>query len=99
MRAPEVQTAGYIAQHVALAGQLNKPVVIEEFGYPRDGGSNDPLAPTTYKDRFYRQIHAAALQSMDDGGSIVGTNFWIWNGEGRAAHADHRFRNGDRKYG
>ncbi|WP_347304651.1 cellulase family glycosylhydrolase (plasmid) [Croceibacterium sp. TMG7-5b_MA50] len=94
----QAQVADYIARHEALARQLGKPMVIEEFGYPRDGGSNDPAAPTTYKDRFYRQIHAATLRSMDESGPIVGTNFWAWNGEARAAHADYRFRDGDRQY-
>ena len=73
-------------------------MVIEEFGYPRDGGSNDPSAPTTYKDRFYGIIHAAALQSMRNNGPIAGTNFWAWNGEARAQHSDYRFQEGDRQY-
>src|SRR3546814_18458185 len=29
---------------------------------------------------------------------IAGSNFWAWNGEARAAHGDHRFRDGDRAY-
>src|SRR3546814_8296568 len=32
------------------------------------------------------------------GGPIAGSNFWAWNGEARAAHGDHRFRDGDRAY-
>ncbi|MBB5712670.1 glycoside hydrolase 5 family protein [Sphingomonas xinjiangensis] len=94
----EALTDEYIAQHVTLARQLNKPMVIEEFGYPRDGGSNDPAVATTYKDRFYRRIHAATLASMQAGGPIAGTNFWAWNGEARAAHPDYKFREGDRQY-
>lgn len=88
----------YIAQHVAIADRLNKPMVIEEFGYPRDGGSYSPSAPTEYKDRFYRLIYDAALNSAQTGGPIVGTNFWAWNGEARAAHPDYRFRSGDHGY-
>ncbi len=94
----EALTDQYIAQHVAIARQLDKPMVIEEFGYPRDGGSNDPAASTVYKDRFYRRIHAAAIASMTGGGPIAGTNFWAWNGEARARHADYRYQDGDRQY-
>jgi mannan endo-1,4-beta-mannosidase len=32
------------------------------------------------------------------GGPLSGLNFWAWNGEGRARHADHRFRSGDLSY-
>lgn len=94
----ETLTEEYIARHVELARQLDKPLVIEEFGYPRDGGSNDPRVATGYKDRFYRLIYAAALRDMARGGPIAGTNFWAWNGEARAEHPDYRFRDGDRHY-
>ena len=94
----EMLTDQYIADHVALARQLDKPMVIEEFGYPRDGGSNDPAVATTYKDRFYGRIYSAAINDMREGGPIAGTNFWAWNGEARAAHPDYRFRDGDRLY-
>ncbi|MGN7161714.1 glycoside hydrolase 5 family protein [Sphingomonas sp. SAFR-052] len=94
----ETLTDQYIADHVALARQLDKPMVIEEFGYPRDGGSNDPAVATTYKDRFYGRIYSAAIKDMRDGGPIAGTNFWAWNGEARAVHPDYRFQDGDRQY-
>lgn len=85
----------YIARHSALATELGKPLVIEEFGYPRDGGSYDPKASTAFKDEFYRLIYAAVETSVMSNGPIVGSNFWAWNGEGRAAHPDYRFKSGD----
>ncbi len=89
------KVAEYLAQHEALATEMGKPLVIEEFGYPRDGGGYDPEASTAYKDRYYRQIFAAVEASVKAGGPIAGSNFWAWNGEGRAVHGDHRFRTGD----
>lgn len=94
----ETLTQDYIAKHVGYARQLGKPLIIEEFGYPRDGGSNDPKVATTFKDRFYGLIYAAALRDMQSGGPIAGTNFWAWNGEARAQHPDYRFRDGDGQY-
>jgi len=85
----------YIAQHLALAAEIGKPLVFEEFGYPRDGGGYDPKASTHFKDLYYQQIYDAVLNSARTGGPIVGSNFWAWNGAGRAAHGDHRFRAGD----
>jgi mannan endo-1,4-beta-mannosidase len=87
--------ADYLARHIRIATELGKPLVIEEFGYPRDGGSYDPAATTAFKDRYYRQIYAAVEADATRGGPIAGTNFWAWSGEGRAAHADHRFVAGD----
>lgn len=92
------EVATYINQHVALATRAGKPLVIEEFGYPRDGGSFDPAASTEYKDRYYRQIYDAVMESIASGGPLQGSNFWSWSGEGRASHADHRYRVGDRGY-
>jgi mannan endo-1,4-beta-mannosidase len=92
------KVANYIAQHIRIATELGKPLVIEEFGYPRDGGSYDPSAATAFKDRYYRQIYGAVEADVARGGPIAGTNFWAWSGEGRAAHADHRFVTGDRAW-
>ena len=94
----ETRTRDYIARQVAIADRLNKPLVIEEFGFPRDGGSFDPAAATTFKDRFYGLVFAAVEASLRSGGPIAGSNFWSWNGQGRAAHPDWRWRNGDTAY-
>jgi mannan endo-1,4-beta-mannosidase len=88
----------YIAQQLAIAERLKKPLVIEEFGFPRDGGSFDPGAPTIFKDRFYSLIYAEVLRSVHSGGPLQGCNFWGWGGEGRAQHSDHHFVRGDTSY-
>ena len=85
----------YIDQHVSIASELGKPLVIEEFGYPRDGNLYDPSVPSTLREGFYRDVHAAVLENVRAGGPLVGSNFWAWNGEGRPRHADHRFKAGD----
>lgn len=72
--------------------------MIEEFGYPRDAGSFAPGTPTSFKDRFYRVIFDAVAESAQTGGPLVGSNFWAWGGEGRAAHADYAFQRGDVSY-
>jgi mannan endo-1,4-beta-mannosidase len=94
----ERNTHDYIARQVAVAQRLDKPLVIEEFGFPRDGGSFDPGTPTKFKDRFYNLIYSAVLDSVRAGGPIQGCNFWAWGGEGRAQHADHHFVRGDTRY-
>jgi len=93
--AGEAKVRDYMARHVALAGTLGKPLVFEEFGFPRDGGSYDPAATTRWKDLFYRLVQGAVLENAAAGGPLAGSNFWAWTGEGRAAHPDRRFRAGD----
>jgi mannan endo-1,4-beta-mannosidase len=87
----------YVAQHIAIAERLGKPLAAEEFGFPRDSGF-EPGTPTTYKDRFYGMIYAAVEASARAGGPLAGSNFWAWGGEGRALHADHRMRAGETGY-
>lgn len=88
----------YLLTHDALASELGKPLVFEEFGFPRDGELYSPEAPTTFRDRYYALIYGAVSASWLAGGPIMGSNFWAWNGEARAAHADARFVDGDRAY-
>lgn len=94
----ERNTREYVTTHIAIARRLNKPLVIEEFGFPRDNGSYDPGSLTTFKDRFYQLIYGAVLDSVRSGGPLQGCNFWAWGGEGRAQHADHHFVRGDTGY-
>ncbi|QDH34221.1 cellulase family glycosylhydrolase [Porphyrobacter sp. YT40] len=88
----------YIAAHVAIAEALGKPLLIEEFGFPRDGEAYAPGVATTFREAYYRTIYDAVETSWSTGGVIGGSNFWAWNGEARAAHPDARFRDGDRAY-
>jgi mannan endo-1,4-beta-mannosidase len=88
----------YIAAHVAVAEQLGKPLVIEEFGFPRDAEAYAPAAATHFREDYYRLIYDTVEASWARGGVIAGSNFWAWNGEARAAHPDARFKDGDRAY-
>ncbi len=94
----EANTNAYIAAHERLARQMGKPLVIEEFGFPRDAEAYAPSATTQWRERFYRLIHGAVEESWRTGGPIAGSAFWAWNGEARAKHADFRFVNGDGAY-
>lgn len=91
-------TAAYIAAHERLARDMGKPLVIEEFGFPRDGEAYAPDTTTLFRQKFYDQIYTAVEDCWRAGGPLVGSNFWAWNGEARAAHADARFVDGDRAY-
>lgn len=97
--AGKAKVEDYLSTHIRLAEKAGKPLVFEEFGFPRDGELYDPSAPTTFRERYYELIYAAAeAHSSGAGGSVSGTNFWGWSGEGRAQHGDHHFQPGDTQY-
>lgn len=88
----------YIATHIKLARALKKPLVLEEFGFPREGGANAPDTPTTHRDRFYKMVYDAVEESAKADGPFAGTNFWAWGGAGRALHPDFLMKPGDTSY-
>jgi len=93
----EAEGRAHIRRHIAIARRLNKPVVSEEFGFPRDGGYATS-SPTTFRDSFFNMMFAEVLDSAKKGGPFAGTNFWAWGGAGRALHDDFRMRPGDVSY-
>jgi mannan endo-1,4-beta-mannosidase len=88
----------YITTHVRIATELGKPLMIEEFGFPRDDEAYTSAATTRFREEYYRVIYDAVEASWRDGGSLQGSNFWAWNGEARAKHEDYRYVDGDRAY-
>ena len=75
-------TAEYIRQHTAIAERLQKPLVIEEFGYPRDGFIFAPGSPTTGRDRYYDFVFSLIKSEP----MVYGCNFWAWGGEASPTH-------------
>ncbi len=78
------QKAGaYIDRHIRFANKVGKPIVIEEFGYPRDGNFCGADSPTQCRDAFYGYILGQVVSSSQRSGSLSGCNFWGWGGKGR----------------
>lgn len=88
----------YIDKHIAIATSLNKPLVFEEFGFPRDNVAYEPGTPTTYKDKFYGLIYAAVEDAVAHNTPVSGSNFWAWGGAGRALHPDYHMLRGETSY-
>ena len=66
----------YIDEHIAVARQLNRPIVIEEFGLPRAGESLLPKSSTADRDVFYKLFFDKLLKSHKDSAALAGVNFW-----------------------
>jgi len=69
----------YIDEHLQALKSYKRPLVIEEFGYPRDGMALAPASPVTARDYYYSHIFCR----WQDDIRIAGVNFWGWNGEAR----------------
>ena len=78
-----IESGKYIAEHIELARQLGKPLVIEEFGYSRKDNLSGTGIPTDSRDIFYRYIFGQVKESATGGGVLAGCNFWGWSGSGR----------------
>lgn len=93
---PALENArNYINQHIEVANSMNKPIVLEEFGIERDGGSFKLDSTTEYRDRFYAEVFNMLRVRAGAGDAIAGMNFWAWGGYGRTENADFMWKEGD----
>lgn len=75
----------HVETHTKIATDiLKKPLVLEEFGLPRDHEKYTPDSPTTARDEYYRRMFAQVAESCQAGRALQAANFWAWAGEGRA---------------
>ena len=88
----------YIEKHRKQAHALGKPMVIEEFGLPRDSGEISPDASTEFRDQFLQLVYDAVELDVAGTGPLAGTNVWSWGGFGRAQHEDGEWRSGDTSF-
>ena len=89
------KTINYLHEHEKVAGELNKPLVIEEFGLPRDEHSYDIESPTTYRDIYYRKILEQWLASRQANGLLAGVNFWAYGGISKPIKGQVMWKEGD----
>lgn len=83
--------ADYIDNHVAIADSLNKPIVMEEFGFPRDGETYERNSSINYRNSYYQMV----FDKIEEYEAFAGSNFWSWGGYGEAQHEDFWWRPGD----
>lgn len=89
------KTSEYIQAHIKIADELKKPLVLEEFGFPRDGHSFDVSGPTTLRDRYYESVLELWKESKNQNGSFQGCSFWAFNGIARPIPGQIFWKKGD----
>lgn len=76
------ETKAYIDEAYRYVEGTGKPIVLEEFGYPRDKFKFDRKSTTHARDTYYKYIFDIIRTS----GKIQGCNFWSWAGCARPVH-------------
>jgi mannan endo-1,4-beta-mannosidase len=81
-----IRARDHVEEHTKIATDiLKKPLVLEEFGLPRDHEKYSPDSPTLARDDYYRRMFDQVAESCRAGRALQAGNFWAWAGEGRAA--------------
>lgn len=76
----------YIDNHLKIAAKTGKPLVCEEFGYPRDGFVFAPGSATSARDAYYENMFRHVKEASENHGLLAGCNFWGWGGFAQPAH-------------
>ena len=102
-------TEKYLTAHFPVAERLGKPIVLEEFGYPRDGGkafegeavkfwdgvSLSKDSSTAARDAYYSYVFDRLVKARENGEPLVGVNFWGWGGHATQSQVNEFWRPGD----
>jgi mannan endo-1,4-beta-mannosidase len=93
---PSIDKAmSYINMHIDVAGKFEKPIVLEEFGLPREGESLDRESSVTNRDKFYEAVFKRLERSVDNKEPFSGVNFWGFGGIGKNNPKDGKWKKGD----
>lgn len=79
-------TNHYMDRHFEVARKLNKPIVLEEFGLPRDFHGYQLSETTAARDDYYRNAFEQVIEHARNKDVLAGCNFWGMGGEGRPSN-------------
>lgn len=94
-----LNTYAYMDKHIELAQRLRKPIVLEEFGFPRDGHLYTPDISTSFRDKYYEYIFKRVSESAKQGAALAGCNFWAWGGMAKPSFGHVFWLKGDEYMG
>lgn len=84
-------TKEYIDMHIGLGHSIKKPVVVEEFGMPRDNMDFHKGSPVVCRDKYYTFVFDLILKDKEQNGPFAGCNFWSWGGFAKTNVEDHEY--------
>jgi len=93
------KATAYVKEHLEIAKKLNKPLVIEEFGLPRNEQSFEINSSTSLRDDYYAKMFKFVAESAKNNGHIAGANFWAFGGRARPVGGQIFWKKGDEYMG
>lgn len=85
----------YIDEHLEIAKKYRKPLVLEEFGYPRDNFRFDKSSSTVARNAYYEYIFNQVVEQAKTLSSFAGCNFWGWGGLASLSEKNEYWQPGD----
>ena len=85
----------YMDEHIVVANNINKPIVMSEFGFPRSKESLSPEASVKYRDIFYKAICKEIEKSKAKNGALAGLNFWGYAGFAKTNPENGKWQHGE----
>lgn len=89
------KTDAYIKMHAAVSSKLKKPMVIEEFGLPRDLQSFQPGTSVALRNLYFAFVLNKWKESISQQGCLSGFNIWSYGGIGKPSGSSIFFKPGD----
>lgn len=91
-----IENAGkYIDAHIKVANSLQRPIIIEEFGLPRENENLNAGTSSVYRDQFYSYIFDRVVESAKNNGPLQAANIWGYGGEGKAVNKNGKWNPGE----
>jgi mannan endo-1,4-beta-mannosidase len=84
----------YIDDHAKRATRVGKPLLLEEFGYPRDAHSFAADSPVTIRDKYFDEIYGL-VNSLKATSPMAGIMPWAWAGDARPPRPGEFWKPGD----
>lgn len=91
----KINTKKYIDDHLAIARKYKKPLVLEEFGFPRDSLTFSDKTSTSLRDEYYQFVFDYIRRQRKDKKLLVGCNFWAWGGFAKLNRSHVYWKKGD----
>ena len=85
----------YMNEHIEIAKALNKPIVMSEFGFPREKENLSPKADITNRNTFYSAIFNRITDSYKTKSPLAGLNFWGFAGYAKTNPKNGKWMHGD----
>ena len=88
------KTIAYIDEHIEVAKRLQKPIILEEFGYPRSQESLDRNASVEFRNQFYKAVFERLEKAIKENEPFVALNFWGYAGIAKNNPKDGKWKVG-----